>query len=74
VPEEEPNPGEVVAVVVMHANGLSFRVRLQDGQEVVAVVPKRLAREMFRIVPGDRVRVAGTQTPRLRIMGFAAEG
>jgi translation initiation factor IF-1 len=68
------SPDEVLAEVVMPCGGFRFRVRLADGREVIAGVPKRVARLMFRIVPGDRVRVAASQTARPRILGFAAKG
>jgi len=58
----------------MPCGGFRFRLRLADGREVIAGVPKRVARLMFRIVPGDRVRVAGSQTAKPRILGFAAKG
>ena len=72
--EELRQPGEVPAEVVAHREGCRFLVRLDDGREVVAVAPRRVARKMFRIVPGDRVRVAGADGARPRITGFARSG
>jgi len=43
-------------------------VRLDDGRDIRAILPKRLAREMFRIVPGDPVRIG--LMPKPRITGF----
>jgi translation initiation factor IF-1 len=67
-------PGEVKAEVVAHREGSRFLVRLEDGREVVATASQRVAREMFRIVPGDRVRVRGADGARPRITGFARSG
>jgi hypothetical protein len=38
--------------------------------EVAAAIPKRIARDMFRVVPGDGVRVAGVGGARPTILGF----
>ena len=46
-----------MAVIVAHRDNFRFLVRLEDGREVLASVPRCIARDMFRIVPGDRVRV-----------------
>ena len=72
--EEVQRPGEVPAKVVSNRMGFCFLVRLDDGREVVAVAPRRVARQMFRLVPGDRVRVAGADGERPQITGFARPG
>jgi len=74
VAEETQQPGEVPAEVLAHREGLRFLVRLDDGREVVATVSRRVAREMFRIVPGDRVRVDGVDGAKAQITGFAPSG
>jgi translation initiation factor IF-1 len=61
----------VQALVVAHRGGLRFLVRLEDGREVVAAIPQRVAREMFRVVPGDRVRIVGADRPSPAILEFA---
>jgi translation initiation factor IF-1 len=71
VAEEVQQPGEASAEVVAYRGGFRFLVRLDDGRELVASAPKRVARDMFRVVPGDRVRVAGADGARPRITGFA---
>ena len=72
--EELQSPGDVPAEVIAHRGSLLFLVRLDDGHEVVAWVQKHVARRMFRIVPGDRVRVAGADGDKPRITGFARSG
>jgi translation initiation factor IF-1 len=69
--DETTDAQRVQAVVVAHRGGFRFLVRIEDGREVLAGIPKRLAREMFRVVPGDRVRLAGANGPRPAILGFA---
>lgn len=71
VAEETQQPGEVPAEVLAHREGLRFLVRLDDGREVVATVSRRVSRAMFRIVPGDHVRVEGVDGAKARITGFA---
>jgi translation initiation factor IF-1 len=56
------------AEIVRHLGGFRWRVRFGDGREADSVVPRSIAREMFRIAPGDRVRVGGREP---RILGFA---
>ena len=63
--------GEILADARLGCGGLGYRVRLDDGQEIVAAIPKSVAREIFRIVPGDKVRVAGLEVGKPRIVGFA---
>lgn len=69
--EELQQPGEMPAEVVICREGFCFLVRLDDGRELVASVPRRVARGMFRIVPGDRVWVADADGEKPRITGFA---
>lgn len=47
-----------------------YRVRLDDGEELEARVPATTARHLFRIVPGDRVRVSFRDPKQPRIVGF----
>ena len=49
---------------------LGCRVQLDSGEMVSAHVPKRTARGMFRIVPGDRVRVKSTNSAEYVVLGF----
>lgn len=71
--ESQPS-GNVTAEVIANREGFRFLVRLDDGREVVASLSKRVAREMLRIVPGDRVRVTGADGVGPRITGFARSG
>jgi translation initiation factor IF-1 len=74
VAEELQPPDDVLAEIAAHRGGFRFLFRLDDGREVVAVLPKRVAREMFRVVPGDRVWIAGADGNKPRITGFARSG
>jgi translation initiation factor IF-1 len=51
--------------------GLTCRVRLAGGAPVVTTVPRRTARERFRIVAGDRVQVSGPVDGKYRVIGLA---
>lgn len=60
----------VVTTVASCGPPLLYRVRPGDGRALEARVPKATARLMFRVVPGDRVRVClGDRSPP-RITGF----
>lgn len=63
--------GQILGEARLLCGGLGFHVRLEDGREVLAAVPKGVAREMFRIVPGDKVRVTGLEAGKPRVVGFA---
>ena len=63
------DPRESEAEVVAHLDGLRLLVRLEDGRELVAAIPRRIARQMFRVVPGDWVRVAGAGGPKSTVLG-----
>jgi translation initiation factor IF-1 len=57
--------------VVLSINGFQVQVRLEDGQEMVAFVSKRVAREMCRIIPGDIVLMTSVDSAKPRIRGFS---
>ncbi len=48
---------EVDGVVTQALANTRFRVRLDDGPEVMAHVAGKMRKHFIRIVPGDRVRV-----------------
>jgi translation initiation factor IF-1 len=50
-------PPVLFGVVVEMGPNLDCSVRLDSGAVVAAHIPRRTARAMFRVVPGDRVRV-----------------
>jgi translation initiation factor IF-1 len=62
----EPVPG----VVVEMGPNFFCRVRLDSGDEVRALIPKRVARDMYRVIPGDRVLVRLAASGRSRVTGF----
>jgi translation initiation factor IF-1 len=64
---------EQVAVIVQMGPGSQCKVRFPDGTVVVASIPRHAARVMFRIVPGDRVRVSGPLGGKVRVNGFARD-
>ena len=47
----------VCGAIVELGPGSTCRVRLDADGEVSACIPRQIARLMFRVVPGDRVRV-----------------
>jgi translation initiation factor IF-1 len=47
----------VAGTITTVGPNLACRIRLDLGAEVAACIPRRTARHMFRVVPGDRVRV-----------------
>ena len=49
---------EVEAVVVEHLSNTMFRVRLENGIEMLANVSGKIRMNYIRILPGDRVTVA----------------
>ena len=53
---ETPNVIAQGSILEVDAN-LRCQVPLDDGSEVSAMIPRNKARAMFRIVPGDRIRV-----------------
>ena len=48
---------EVDGTVTQSLANTRFRVKLDDGPEVLAHVAGRMRKHFIRIVPGDRVRV-----------------
>jgi translation initiation factor IF-1 len=58
-----------VGVIVEVEPDLRCRVRLDDGRVVAAVIPRSTAREMFRVVPGNRVQVTVLEGYSL-VVGF----
>jgi translation initiation factor IF-1 len=51
--------------------GLQCRVSLTDGERVVAVIPRHLARDLSWVVPGDLVRVTGPLRGGYRVLAFS---
>jgi len=50
-------PLEVTGTVTQALANTRFRVKLDDGPEVMAHVAGRMRKYFIRIVPGDKVRV-----------------
>lgn len=50
-------PAPVEGRVVEQLPNILFRVRLDDGREVLAHIGGRLRLNIVRLLPGDRVRV-----------------
>lgn len=48
---------EVEAVVIENLPGAKFRVRLENGHEVIAHVSGKIRMNYIRILPGDKVTV-----------------
>ena len=58
--------------VVDHQHNNVCAVNLNDGQCIDAIIPRQVARDMFRVVPGDPVAVQLAEPPKQhRIIGFA---
>jgi hypothetical protein len=74
VGEKLQPPDDVLAEMIDHRGGLRFLGELDPDREVVVILPKRVAREMFRVVPGYRVLVSGIDGARPRIPVFARSG
>ena len=52
--------GEVIA----HLGGNQVLVRLVDGREVPAVINRKVARDAYFVVEGDRVKIVFRQEPK----------
>jgi translation initiation factor IF-1 len=66
---DEPEQKLAFGTVIDLAPDLRCRVRLDDGRDISAIVRRKVAREMFRIVPGDRVQVQ-IRAGRFQMVGF----
>jgi translation initiation factor IF-1 len=66
-----PVAPEFIGVVLEMRPGLECRIRLDTGSEVSAVIPRQVARRMFRVVPGDRIRIRLSEPGCSRVVGFA---
>jgi translation initiation factor IF-1 len=55
MPKEESI--EVEGVVTQALANTQFRVRLENGHEILAHVAGKIRKHFIRIVPGDKVRV-----------------
>jgi len=59
--------------ILGHRSGNAFIVRLNNGEQVDATIPRAIARHMFRVLPGDPVTVEPRHGPKpYRIVGFSA--
>lgn len=52
---------EFVGVVLEALPNTTFKVRLEDGREVLATLAGKMRRSFIRILPGDEVRVEMTK-------------
>lgn len=55
MPKEEAI--EIEGVVIQALANTQFRVKLENGHEVLAHVAGKIRKHFIRIVPGDKVRV-----------------
>lgn len=60
-----------IGTVVCHEHNLFFSVECDDGSRRSCNVPRKVARDMFQIVPGDRVVVRINQARHPEIVRFA---
>ena len=51
---------EFVGVVLEALPNTTFRVRLEDGREVLATLAGKMRRSFIRILPGDQVKIEMT--------------
>lgn len=66
-----PAPPECVGVVVEMLPNFECRIRLNSGIEVSAIIPRQVARRMFRVAAGDRVRIRLAEPGCSQVAGFA---
>ncbi len=57
--------------VMRHLNNMTWLVQLDDDREVIARLPKSVARDIFRMVPGDRMLIGGLWNSDFQILSFA---
>jgi len=62
---------EVMGEVIELSPNLECRIRLDSGTEIRAQIRRQVARRMFRVVPGDRVRVRLLEPSCSEVTGFA---
>lgn len=68
---QPPVAPEFVGVVLELRPGMECRIRLDSGNEVSAIVPRQVARRMFRVVVGDRVRIRLLEPGCSQVIGSA---
>ncbi len=62
---------EFSGTIVTANSNTGFTVLLDDGRMITASVSSHVARQMFRIVPSDRVRIKSLISPKSpRIVDF----
>lgn len=61
---------ECVGVIVGIKRGLECLVRLDEGKEIAALIPKQVARDMHWLPPGSRVRVRLLEPGCSQVTGF----
>jgi len=62
-------PTHYGTILQMGPNSFECGVRLDSGEEVKARVPKQTFRLMFRIAPGDRVKVGLGRSGKYVVLG-----
>ena len=68
---QEP-PTDLYGNVIEHRDNIMLLVALNIGGDCDASILKRVARDMFRVVPGDPVVIRRSAPPRLnRVVGFS---
>jgi translation initiation factor IF-1 len=68
---DEPVTTAAIVAPVKSRTQFAYVVRLDDGTEVVAIVPKRVALQKVRMSPGRPVIVSGLWNEKYQIQGFA---
>jgi translation initiation factor IF-1 len=48
---------ELTGTVIEALPGTQFRVELENGHQIIAIVSGRMRRHYIRLVPGDKVKV-----------------
>jgi len=64
---------QIGVVVNIRPAAFHCQVRLPSGEVVAAAIPKQIARDMFRVVIGDRVQVSGSIESKFKVLGFARD-
>lgn len=68
---DEPVATAIIVGPVKSRSDLAYIVRLDDGTEVRADVPKQVTSQKGHMSPGRRVTVSGLWNEKYRIQGFA---
>ena len=67
---DQTNDRSLGGVVAEMGQNLDCVVRLGSGELVTARIPKKTARQMFRVVPGNRVLIEQRGSDEYVVLGF----